>query len=267
VNHLRRELAPISEAAWSQIEEEAARSLRNFLAARRLVDFEGPAGWEATCVPIGRFQPLSPALPGVRAAARRVRPYVELRAELTLQRNELDAVDRGARDPDLDPLIDATRLIAGAEDTLVFSGSASAEIFGLVTESPHSPLTITDDYGHFPSLVARAVAQLRAAGVDGPYGVALGPRCYTGVVETTEHGGYPVLEHLRLITGGPVIWAPTVEGSVVVSLRGGDFRLAVGQDHSIGYLAHDAETVTLYLEESITFSNDSPEAALALRYG
>lgn len=266
MNHLRRELAPISEAAWSEIEHEATRSLRNFLAARRLVDFEGPAGWEASCVPTGRFQPLAPGLEGVSAATRRVRPYVELRAELTLQRAELDAVDRGARDPDLGPLIDAARRIALAEDTLVFRGSAGADIAGLATESPHPPLTITDDYGRFPSLVARAVAQLRAAGVDGPYGTALGPRCYTGVVETTEHGGYPVLEHIRLITGGPVIWAPAVDGSVVVSLRGGDFRLSVGQDHSIGYLTHDAETVTLYLEESITFSNDAPEAALALRY-
>jgi uncharacterized linocin/CFP29 family protein len=75
-----------------------------------------------------------------------------------------------------------------------------------------------------------------------------------------------VLEHLRLIAGGPLIWAPAINGSAVVSLRGGDYRITSGQDLSVGYLDHDAESVTLYFEESITFSNDSPEAAVALRY-
>ena len=107
---------------------------------------------------------------------------------------------------------------------------------------------------------------LQTSGVAGPYAVALGPRCYTGVIETTEMGGYPVLEHLRLITGGPVLWAPGVDGAVVLSTRGGDFELTVGQDVSIGYLDHDATSVHLYLEESFTFKVLTPEAAVYLAY-
>jgi uncharacterized linocin/CFP29 family protein len=266
VNHLRRELAPISDAAWEEIDSEAGRSLRNFLPARRLVDFEGPLGWDATCVATGRCDPLTAPSDGVEALTRRTRPLVELRAQFTLERRELDAVDRGAQDPDLSPLIEAAKRIALAEDTLVFNGSDPAGMQGIMSASPGAVLPISTDYGEFPSLVASAVARLRSQGVDGPYGVALGPRCYTGVIETTQHGGYPVLEHLHLITGGPVVWAPAVDGSVVMSLRGGDYRLVVGQDLSIGYLSHDAERVTLYFEESLTFSNDTPEAAVALRY-
>ena len=86
------------------------------------------------------------------------------------------------------------------------------------------------------------------------------------MIETTQRGGYPVLEHLRLILGGPVIWAPAVDGAVVISLRGGDFELVCGEDVSIGYRRHDADAVSLYLEESITFRNHGPEAAVALRY-
>jgi uncharacterized linocin/CFP29 family protein len=266
VNHLRRELAPISEAAWEEIDSEATRSLRNFLAARRLVDFEGPLGWDATCVATGRCDPLSSPSDGVRAVTRRTRPLVELRAEFTLEREQLDAIDRGARDPDLSTLIEAAKRIAFAEDAMVFNGNDPAGMLGIMSASPGATLRIHDDYGEFPSLVATAVARLRNQGVDGPYGVALGPRCYTGVIETTQHGGYPVLEHLHLITGGPVVWAPAVDGSVVMSLRGGDYRLIVGEDLSIGYLNHDDQRVTLYFEESLTFSNDSPEAAVALRY-
>ncbi len=63
-----------------------------------------------------------------------------------------------------------------------------------------------------------------------------------------------------------MVWAPAVDGAVLVSLRGGDFELEVGQDLSIGYQDHDADGVTLYLEESVTFRAISPEAAIGLAY-
>ena len=137
---------------------------------------------------------------------------------------------------------------------------------GIVETSPHDPVQINTDYDRYPNYVAKAVETLKRAGVAGPYALALGPRCYTGVIETTEHGGYPVLEHLRLIVEGPVVWAPAVDGAVLISQRGDDFELVVGQDLSIGYLDHDAERVRLYLEESVTFRAASPEAAVALAY-
>ena len=98
----------------------------------------------------------------------------------------------------------------------------------------------------------------------GPTRIALGSRGFTGVTETTEHGGYPVFEHLRQILGGPVVWAPAVDGAVVLSQRGGDFELTVGQDFSIGYSRHDATSVELYIEESLTFRINTPEAAVQL---
>jgi uncharacterized linocin/CFP29 family protein len=75
-----------------------------------------------------------------------------------------------------------------------------------------------------------------------------------------------VIEHVRRLLDGPIVWAPAVDGAVVVSLRGGDFELAVGQDFSIGYLAHSASTVTLYLQESFTFRPLTAEAAVPLKY-
>jgi uncharacterized linocin/CFP29 family protein len=84
------------------------------------------------------------------------------------------------------------------------------------------------------------------------------------VLETTEHGGYPLLNHLRAIIGGPLVWSPGVDGAVVVSQRGGDFLLDTGDDLSVGYDTHDAQTVDLYLVESFTFRVATPEAAVAL---
>ena len=267
MNHLHRPLAPISDAAWEEISGEATRELRHFLSGRRVVDLSGPHGWDHSCLDLGRVtDPHDGPADGVESRVRLVQPLTELRTPFTVSRAEVDAVDRGAPDADWDPVIDAARRAALAEDRLVFQGFPGAGVRGMVESSPHEAVTITTDYSLYPNHVATAVERLKRSGVDGPYAIALGPRCYTGVIETTERGGYPVLEHLRLITGGPVVWAPAVDGAVVVSLRGGDFELEVGQDFSIGYLDHDAEGVTLYLEESVTFRSISPEAAIALAY-
>ncbi len=267
MDHLHRELAPISDAAWAEIEDEARRALRNFLTARKVVDFTGPLGWDHSALGLGRVAPTEdgPA-EGVERGIRLVQPFVELRTPFVLEREEIDAVDRGAPDADWDPVVDAARRAALAEDRLVFAGDPPSGVRGIVATSTHDAVEITTDYEQYPTFVAKAVDTLRRAGVDGPYAILLGPRCWQGVVESTQHGGYPVLEQLRLIAKGPVLWAPAVDGALVVSLRGEDFELMVGQDLSIGYLRHDAQTVTLYLEESLTFRAAGPEAAVALRY-
>jgi len=172
--------------------------------------------------------------------------------------------DRGAEDLDLTELDAAARRIAVAENTAVFHGWAEAGIVGITGATVHEPVTLGSDYARYPGHVAKAVETLLETGVSGPYGLALGPKEYTGVVETTEHGGLVVLDHLRQILGGPIVWAPGVAGAVVVSLRGGDFLFESGQDLSLGYSHHDADNAHLYLEESFTFRVVTPEAAVAL---
>ena len=152
-----------------------------------------------------------------------------------------------------------------AEDRAVFRGFAAAGIRGIAEEADGAKLMLTDDYQAYPGVVAEAINKLHFAGVQGPYGIALGPRCYTGLTKTT-HGGYPVMEHVRRLLDGPIVWAPAVDGAVVLSLRGGDFELTVGQDFSIGYLDHSASSVRLYLQESFTFRVLAAEAAVPLAY-
>jgi uncharacterized linocin/CFP29 family protein len=266
MNHLLRELAPVPDEAWQQIEEEATRTLRHYLTARRIIDFSGPKGWSHSAEPTGRVKTLKTPAADVTASAREVQPLIELRAPFSLPRAELDAIARGALDADLDPVRHAARHLAVTEDGAIFEGYKAGDIAGIGQCSPHPPIKLSENYAEYPSSVARAVAILQREGVAGPYAIALGPKCYTGVIETTEHGGYPLLEHLRLILNGPALWAPAVDGAIVVSTRGGDYEITVGQDPAIGYTSHDAETVKLYLEESFTFRVLSPEAAVALRY-
>ena len=267
MNHLMRELAPVTDEAWAQIEAEATRSITHVLAGRRLVDFSGPHGWGHGAVDVGRADQVDPGeLDGVEVAQRSVLPLLEVRSAFSLSRSELAAADRGATDLDLSAVITAGRAAGLAEDHVVFHGHRPGGISGVVAVTPHEAVPISDDYSHYPEHVATAVGVLRAADIAGPFAIALGARCYTGVTETTEHGGYPVFEHLRQILGGPVVWAPAVDGAVVLSQRGGDFELTVGEDFSVGYRAHDGDTVDLYIEESLAFRINTPDAAVHLAY-
>jgi uncharacterized linocin/CFP29 family protein len=265
MDHLYRELAPVSEAAWAQIESEAQSRLVTHLAARKLVDLAGPHGWEYSATDLGRIDEVAGPAQGVVAARRRVLPLVELRAGFGVSRQELDDADRGAGDIELPELDDAVRQIAIAENTAVFHGYAAAGIAGISEQSSQAPIPIEKDMEQYPKVVARATDVLRRSGIGGPYGLAIDPDIYTGIVETAEHGGYLLLDHLRQILGGPLVWAPGVEGGVVLSLRGGDFVLDCGQDLSIGYRDHDAEAVHLYVEESFSFRVLEPDAAVVLR--
>jgi uncharacterized linocin/CFP29 family protein len=268
MNDLHGELAPISEEAWGLIEEQARRTLKLDLAARRIVDFSGPHGWKHAAVATGRVSVLGEGpRAGVDARLRRVQPLLELRTRFELSREELEAVGRGAPDPDLDPVVAAARAAALAEDSAVFHGFGPGGIRGICEASTHEPLAITDDYEAFASTVAIGLSALRNAGVDGPYALALGSRSYTGLQKTIGRHGVPLLSQVTRMLDGPVVWAPALDGAVLLSARGQDFELTVGQDLSIGYLEHDAVRVALYLQESITFRVLTPEAALALRYG
>ena len=267
MNDLLRELAPISDDAWKAIDDEARQTLMVELAGRKLVDFVGPRGWKKSARSVGRVKAIADApVEGVTAAIRQVQPLVELRAPFSLSRTELDDVARGATDPDLVPLTQAAIQIARAEDRAVFEGWAAAGIEGICSRTPHKALAIPERYEDYPAIVADAVRTLKMAGVGGPYSIALGPRCFTGLMQAMGHGGYPVLEVVKHVVDGEVVWAPGVDGAVVLSTRGGDFEMVVGRDLSIGYAGQDAQRVDLYLVESLTFRVLTPEAAVCLRY-
>jgi uncharacterized linocin/CFP29 family protein len=264
MNHLLRDLAPLTAEAWEVVDTEARTRLTELLAARKLVDFAGPHGWQRSAIELGSVEVIDAPDAALAAKQRRVQPLVELRASFTVPRSTLEDIARGRPDPDLDTLAEAVRAIAQAENTAVFHGYAAAGITGLTEASSQSPITLGDDYGDYPTSVAKAINALRLAGIVGPFGLAIGPDGYTGIVETAENGGYPLIRHLHEILGGPLVWAPGVTGAVLVSTRGGDFQFDSGQDLSIGYRSHDADEVELYLEESFTFRVLEPDAAVAL---
>ncbi|MHC2256503.1 putative linocin/CFP29 family protein [Bradyrhizobium embrapense] len=263
MNNLHRGLAPISDAAWAQIEEEASRTLKRHLAARRVVDVDGPKGTDFSAVGTGHLKKIATPGDGVEATQRDVRALVELRVPFELSRQAIDDVERGSNDSDWDPLKEAARKIAFAEDRAVFDGYAAAGIQGIRQGTSNPVLTLPPSVKNYPTVVAQAVSQLRLAGVNGPYTLLLGTEPYTAIGGATDDG-YPVLQHIQRLVDGKIIWAPAIAGGVLLTTRGGDFQLSIGQDLSIGYLSHSATSVQLYFQETITFLMLTSEASVVL---
>src|ERR1700734_2185465 len=263
MNNLHRELAPVSDAAWAQIEEETTRTLKRYLAGRRIVDVPSPGGIALPGVGTGHLKPITAPAEGILARQREVKPMVELRVPFELDRQQIDDVERGADDSDWQPAKDAARLLAFAEDRAIFEGYAAAGIGGVREGTSNPVMPLPADIRAYPDAIAPALSQLRLVGVNGPYSVLLSADAYTGLSETSDHG-YPVLEHIKRLVDGQIIWAPAIAGAFVLTTRGGDFGLYIGQDVSIGYLSHTEAVVRLYLQETFTFLLLTTEAAVAL---
>jgi uncharacterized linocin/CFP29 family protein len=263
MDNLHRALAPVSDKAWAQIEEEAARTLKRYLAARRVVDVRGPAGVALSAIGTGHLRQIAAPAEGVLARQREVRALVEWRVPFELDRGMIDDVERGAEDSDWQPVKDAARTIAFAEDRAVFEGYGAADIQGIHQGTSNPVVTLPADVRNYPDAIAQALSQLRLVGVDGPYSVLLGADAYTAVSEARDYG-YPVLQHIHRLVENEIIWAPAIPDAFVLSTRGGDFVLHLGQDFSIGYQSHGDTAVRLYLQESFTFQLLTAEAAVAL---
>jgi uncharacterized linocin/CFP29 family protein len=263
MNSLYRELAPVNELAWAEVELEASRTFKRHIAGRRVVDVSEPGGPVTAAVSTGRLLDVAAPNEGVLADLRASQPLVRLRVPFTLSRSEIDDVERGSQDADWDPVKDAAKKLAFVEDRAIFEGYGAASIEGVRETSSNPPLTLPADAREVPDAISQALSELRLAGVDGPYSVLLSAEAYTSVSETSDHG-YPILEHLNRLVDGEIIWAPAIDGAFVLTTRGGDFDLQLGTDVAIGYTSHDGETVELYLQETLTFLVHTAEASVAL---
>jgi uncharacterized linocin/CFP29 family protein len=262
---LKRKLAPVTDEAWKAIDEEAVRAMKPFLTARKLVDFDGPHGLDKAAVNLGRLDyDEKNKVGGVNWATRKVLPLVEIRVPVKLKQFELDNISRGCEDPDLGPLEDAARKAAGFEENVVFNGFAKSGIEGIIPASAHKAVEVGADATKLPEALGKAVETLQMAGVGGPYALVLDAERYYALMQNTKPG-YPLYKVVESLLGGSIHWSPAVKTGVVLSARGGDFRLTVGQDLAVGYFDRTRDEVEFFITESFTFQVLCPAAAVPLK--
>ncbi len=262
---LRRDMAPIVDGAWKEIELQSSRILKGNLSGRKLVDFSGPHGWQFAAVNLGRLDiGAGTAVEGVDWGLHKVLPLVEIRVPFTLGIWELDDMTRGAKNPDLDALKAAARKAAIFEETAIYRGFVGAGIQGMLAGSSHSPLPLSSDRGRLTESVELALLAIQEAEIGGPYALVLGTEPYQWLM-AGEPTAYPLRNRIEALVTGGIHWSPVLEGGAVLSRRGGDFELTVGQDLTIGYKMHTARDVELYFTESFTFRVLEPAAAIELK--
>ncbi len=260
---LRKSLAPISDAAWEEINDTAKEVLNSVLSGRKFLDVEGPKGWDYAALSTGRIQVPANQKGAVKYGTHQVMPLVEARIPFELNIWELDNVARGAEDIDLEPMENAAREIAKFEETAIYEGFKAGQIAGLKQSTDYDVVPFPLAGEEIAGAIATAVSKLKANSIEGPYSLVLNTDKWQQINAYVK--GYPLRKQLESLLGGSIIMAPFVKDSYLVSERGGDFRLVLGQDLSIGYESHNNKAVQLYFTESFTFQVIDPAAVLVLK--
>ncbi|HXK82548.1 MAG TPA: family 1 encapsulin nanocompartment shell protein [Bacteroidales bacterium] len=261
---LRQSFAPISAHAWEEINEEATDILKSVLSARKFVDVEGPKGIDTASVSLGRLDiPANQDKKAVQYGIHQVMPLVEARIPFELDIWELDNIERGSEDINLDNLHEAAKKIAIFEETAIYNGFAAANIEGLYKASEHKPIKLNADAENIAECINKGIIMFNDEGIEGPFNIVAGSELYQKINSRSK--GYPLRKHLKDIIGGNIILSKNIKGGLIVAAGSGNFRLTLGQDFSIGYDSHNSTTVKLYLTESFTFQVIDPAAVIVLQ--
>jgi uncharacterized linocin/CFP29 family protein len=260
---LKRNIAPITDEAWNEINDQTDKVKKNYLSARKFVDIDGPNGFDFSAVSTGRLATSAKKTKdGVNYGIRRVLPLVEVRAPFELDLWELDNLSRGAKDIDLDSLEKATKQIAEFEENTIYKGLKNAGIRGLVENINYGEVYLPEKHQNIIKFVGAQINALQRNSVEGPYSLVLNEKYWLELINIVD--GYPYIKQLSDLLGGQIIVNDHCEKSFLVSERGGDFELTLGQDMSVGYDSHNTKKIKLYLTESFTFRVLSPEAVVVL---
>ncbi|MFP4621946.1 MAG: family 1 encapsulin nanocompartment shell protein [Bacteroidales bacterium] len=258
---LRKSLAPITEVAWEEINDQARVVFQNVLTARRFADVEGPKGFAYGGVSLGRLNVDSNQKEdAVKYGINRLQPLMETRKSFKLNIWELDNVVRGAADVDLEAMEKAAKEMGQFEERAIYLGFEKACIQGLKEVSDHDVRSFPQDGKEILKTLANSISAMRGSFVEGPYHLVLGTDKWQNLHIHT--GGYPLKRQVEDLIGGEIILNPNVEEGFLVSGRGGDFQLILGQDIAIGYESHNEKEVQLYFTESFTFRTLEPAAVI-----
>lgn len=245
-----RELAPVSSEAWSEMEERLMEVFRTYLSARKVVDVEGPKGFNYNVITEGRLANVGDEN-SVKFGTYDVLPLTESRVEFEMSRWELDNVMRGAKDVDYAPLEEAAQKIALFEEKAIYKGIEDAFIKGLIPASEHESITFGNDEESIMDSISKAIIKLNESFQVTPFVLVVGDEAYNRILSAKS--AYPLDRRIEELIGHKIVYSHVVDGAILVPFNHEDLELTIGQDMTLGYQNHDNENVRFFIAESFTF--------------
>lgn len=257
---LKRSLAPITDQAWEAIDQRASSVLKGLLSARRVADVDGPHGWNYHATPLGKLADVGEGpVKGAPFGLRAVMPLLEARIPFSLPTWELDDISRGDKMTDFTALDEAAATLARFEDEVVYNGLENAGVAGLLECSDNETVEL-EDINQLMSALVDAVNTLRSRHVEGPYALLCDTELWKKIV--ADNSDYPLTKRLAEVLELKLIPSPQVDVSALISLRGGDFEIVLGQDVAVGFESASKDEIRFFFTESFTFKVLTPEAVV-----
>lgn len=258
---LYRELAPISNDSWKQIDERATEVLKAYLSGRKVVRVNGPKGLDFNVITDGRLTNIQKK-DGVDFGVYKVQPLVESRIDFEIDRWELDNIARGAKDIDYTPLEEAMKEIALFEDNVIYTGLRNAGIQGLNEVKTVEDIPFGKTYTEIVEAIVKGLVELRKAYAEGPFALIVNDEIYKRII--TMDSAYPLDKKIRNLINGNIIYSHVTDGAYLLPFDNENLELTIGRDLSIGYQSHTDEKIKFFATESFAFRVFDP--SLIIKY-
>ncbi len=257
---LYRDLAPISNEAWNEIDSRAAEVLKSYLSARKVISVNGPKGLDYNVITEGRLINIE-AAGDVNYGTYEVLPLTESRIEFDMDRWELDNIARGAKDIDFEPLEKAMKDISLFEENVVYNGVKEVSVKGL-KEYVKEEIPFGDNPTAILEAISKGLIQLKKAFEQGPYTLVVNEEAFIKIL--SKETAYPLDKRIKQLIGGDIILSHVIDGAYLLPYNHEDLELTIGRDFSIGYQSHTSETVKFFATESFAFRVLNPD--LIIKY-
>lgn len=247
---LYRELAPISDAAWKEIDERAEEVLKAYLSARKVVRVNGPKGLDYNVITEGRLADVLET-DDVCYGNYKILPLTESRIEFEMDRWELDNIARGAKDIDYTPLENAVEKIALFEENAIYNGLEHAIIQGLKDALESEEITFGANAKSIMKGITDGLVELKKSYAEGPFSLVVNDEAYKRIL--SEETAYPLDKRIEELIGGKIVFSHVIDGAYLLPYDNENLELTIGRDFSIGYQNHSNEKVKFFVTESFTF--------------
>ena len=245
----KRNLAPISDEAWEEINDRAEEVINSQLTTRKSLKVNGPFGLSYTSVPTGRLDLADNNKSNVKFGLYKNKKLLETRISFELSQWELDNILRGAKDIELDNLEDAAKELARFEDDVIYNGNKAAKINGLMNEAGYEK-TIKLDSDDILLNLSNALLDLKNSFVEGPFNFVVSKDLFNALNKV--HGSKLLKNIVEDMIGGKVVVSEMIKGGLLLPINHDDIELSLGQEYIIGYESQDTKNIRLFIMNSFT---------------